>query len=92
LLRRSWTYTVSSTTTGVDAKMPEKLGVATKRKRQRAWSFATLPALMLEPSAARVAARSRLGSGHEARDLSAPQPQRMNATTAASGVTRRTIR
>jgi hypothetical protein len=79
--------------TGVDAKMPEKLGAAVNLNRHRVSSFATLPALIDESAAARVPARSPFGSGHAAGGLlPPPQPETTSAAKTASGATRPTVR
>ncbi len=69
--------------------MPEKLGLATKRKRQRTLRRATLPASMADPDAARVPARSLFGSVHVPSASRAPQPQRRLANIAAAATTHR---
>jgi hypothetical protein len=83
---------VSSSTTGFDAKMPEKLGFALKRNRQRTRRRPTFPASILESAASRVPARSPFGSGQT--PWTEPFPQaltRVAATTATATETLRAV-
>ena len=70
----------------VDEKMPEKLGFAVNRNRQRTRRCATLPASIREPAAARVPARSPFGSVQTAA-ARPPHPVRTLATTADATAT-----
>ena len=82
---------MSASATGVDAKMPEKVGCAVNPKRQRSSKRATLPASIVDPAAARVPSRSLFGSCQTASSPPPPQAQSRhanNAEAAASGAIR----
>jgi hypothetical protein len=73
---------VSPTTTGVEAKIPAKLGFAVRRKRQRTCSFDALPA-SIDPDPARVPSRSAAGRG-QSDDAPLPPPQLVKSSAAAA--------
>jgi hypothetical protein len=78
-------YTVSRTTTGVEAKIPAKLGFAVRRKRQRTWSFDALRE-SIDPVPARVPSRSAAGSG-QSEDAPLPPPQLVKSSATAATAT-----
>jgi hypothetical protein len=73
---------VSPATTGVDAKIPEKLGFAVSRNRQRTWSFDALSA-SIDPDPARVPSRSAAGRG-QSDDAPLPPPQLVRSSATAA--------
>jgi len=85
---------VSPATTGVDAKIPEKLGFAVRRNRQRTWSFDALAA-SIDPDPARVPSRFAAGRS-QSDDAPLPPPQLVKssataATTRPCAATRLTV-
>jgi hypothetical protein len=74
---------VSPTTTGVEAKIPAKLGFAVRRNRQRTWSLDALPE-SIDPDPARVPSRSAAGSGQSDDDAPLPPPQLVRSSATAA--------
>jgi len=74
---------VSPATTGVDAKIPEKLGLAVSRNRQRTWSFDALAA-SIDPDPARVPSRFAAGRRQSDDDAPLPPPQLVKSSATAA--------